>query len=168
MVQCSTVRSDPEWRVTCPLRRGRPSVPLHTQTCLRLKQLHFLCVSEMQSKGQASVENKWSRLEWERDKEQELHTSWQQRKIDTTNDSAFVAPLARLSHSWLDDALIVEWEDTTITLHKQSWYIGGKVHPKFKFCHHLFTLSPFQMCMTYFLLQNTKEGNLKNVPVSVQ
>ncbi len=62
MMQCSTVRSDPERCVTCPLRRGCPSVPLHTQTCLRLKQLLFLCVSEMQSKGQASVESNWSRV----------------------------------------------------------------------------------------------------------
>lgn len=62
MVQCSTVRSDLERRVTCPLRRCRPSVSLYTQICLRLKQLHFLCVSEMQSKGQASVENKWYRV----------------------------------------------------------------------------------------------------------
>ncbi len=159
MMQCSTVWSDPERRVTCPLRRGCPSVPLHTQTCLRLKQLLFLCVSEMQSKGQASVESKWSRVR------QKAGTTY----FMTTEKNRHSKRFCICGSTCTALLFLVRWcSYHRVRLHYTSRVDTLKGKFTQKFCHNLFTLSPFQMCMTYFLLQNTKEGILKNVPVFVQ
>jgi len=43
----------------------------------------------------------------------------------------------------------------------------GRVHPKWKLCHHLLTLMSSQTCMNFFPLWNTKGKILQNVKTAL-
>ncbi len=56
---------------------------------------------------------------------------------------------------------VLKWQLTNSTKHASV--IKGMVHPKWKFCHYLLTLTLSQTCINFFLVLNKKEDILKNV-----